>query len=265
MYTLYKLVRTLLEKLMIYKVYEKILERHVSSSTLPQHIGIILDGNRRWAKSYGYSFESAYREGAKKVEEVAKWCRQLGIKSLTVFVLSTENFRHRSREELESIFTILKEHLQNLKSRTINECIRIKFIGDVDKLDEEIKRLIREVEKLYSCSDGFTLNIALVYGGKWDILNATRQIAEDVAEGKLSPHDINQSVFQKYLSTSHLDNQDLDLVLRTGGEMRISNFLLWQIAYSELVFLDVFWPDFRKIDFLRAIRIYQQRSRRFGK
>jgi len=249
---------------MVYKVYERILKKHVLSSPIPNHIGIILDGNRRWAKNLGISFEQAYRIGAKKVEEVVNWCRELGVRSLTVFVLSTENYKNRSKEELDILLSILKEHLNNLKEKTVDECIKIKFIGDLGALDTDIRELIKEVERLYSCDGKFTLNIALAYGGKWDILNAARKVAMDVYKGKIKPENIDSEFFQRYLSTSHLEDQDLDLVLRTGGEMRISNFLLWQIAYSELVFLDVYWPDFRKVDFLRAIRIYQQRNRRFG-
>jgi len=264
--SIYRIARPLLEKLGIYKLYEKILERHVRhGAPLPRHVGIILDGNRRWARQYGLPYEKAYRIGASKVEEVIKWCRELGIKHLTIFVLSTENYQNRSAEELSIIMTLLREYLEKLLKHPPRDGVRIKFIGDISRLDDGLVSLINNVEKRFSGNDGLSLNVALVYGGKWDIVNAARRLAYEVIEGRLKPEDITQEVFQNYLSTSYLkDSQDLDLVLRTGGEMRISNFLLWQIAYSELVFIDVSWPEFRKIDFLRAIRTYQTRSRRFG-
>ncbi len=264
--SIYRAMRPLLEKMGVYKIYEKMLEKHVrQGGMMPRHVGIILDGNRRWARQYGLTYEKAYRIGAKKVEDVIRWCRELGIKHLTIFVLSTENYENRSYEELSTIMNLLREYLEKLLKHPPEEGVRIKFIGDISRLDKDLISLINSVENRFSNSDGLSLNVALVYGGKWDIVNAARRLAYEVREGRIRPEDITQEVFQNYLSTSYLkDSQDLDLVLRTGGEMRISNFLLWQMAYSELVFIDVSWPEFRKIDFLRAIRTYQTRSRRFG-
>ncbi len=264
---LYTFTRNIINIFGIYKIYEKLLFSEIKKGLIPKHIGVILDGNRRWAKARGVSKDIAYREGAKKVENIIRWCNELGVKSLTMFVLSTENYLKRNREEIEIIFSLLKRYLKELINRKEmdRECMNIKFIGNLDLLkDNELYALIKKAENMYTCAKGININIAFLYGGKWDIINATKNIAKDVITGNLSVEDINIDTFQKYLSTSHLDHQDIDLILRTGGEARLSNFLLWQAAYSELVFLDIFWPDFRKIDFLRAIRIYQKRNRRFG-
>lgn len=264
---LYTLTRRLLSLLGVYYLYEHLLFSEIKKGPIPRHIGVILDGNRRWARVRGVDKETAYSEGAKKVENIIRWCNELRIKSITMFVLSTENYFKRDKSEIEIIFNLLKRYLNKLKetSDKEKEHMNIKFIGNLSLLDdEELLNLIHEVEKIYSYDDGITVNIAFLYGGKWDIINAAKNIAREVKKGRLDPEDINVEVFQRFLSTSHLDHQDIDLILRTGGESRLSNFLLWQAAYSELVFLDVFWPDFRKIDFLRAIRTFQRRSRRFG-
>ncbi len=264
---LYTLTRRILSLLGVYYIYERLLLSEVKKGPIPRHIGVILDGNRRWAKVKGVNKEIAYSEGAKKVENIIKWCNELKIRSITMFVLSTENYFKRDRREINIIFNLLKRYLKRLRDASEKEKqqMKIKFIGNLSLLDdEELLTLIREVEELYSRGDGININVAFLYGGKWDIINAARNIALEVKRGALEPEDISVELFQQYLSTSHLDHQDIDLILRTGGEARLSNFLLWQAAYSELVFLDVFWPDFRKIDFLRAIRTFQKRSRRFG-
>lgn len=263
----YILARKLLLILGIYSIYEYLLFSEIKKGPIPKHIGVILDGNRRWAKVKGVEKEIAYSEGAKKVENIVSWCDELGVRSLTIFILSTENYFNRDKSEIEIIFNLLKKYLTKLVRTPDKDkkYMNIKFIGNLSLLeDRELLCLIRDIEKVYNSDSGITVNIAFLYGGKWDIINATKKIANEVRKGRLNPDDINIEIFQQYLSTSHLDRQDIDLILRTGGESRLSNFLLWQAAYSELVFLDVFWPDFRKIDFLRAVRIYQKRTRRFG-
>ncbi|HIQ13432.1 MAG TPA: di-trans,poly-cis-decaprenylcistransferase [Thermoprotei archaeon] len=263
----YILTRKLLLLFGIYKIYEYLLFSEIRKGPIPKHVGVILDGNRRWARAKGVKKEIAYSEGAKKVENIVNWCDELGVKSLTIFVLSTENYLKRDRSEIEIIFNLLKKYLTKLvrESERNKKQMNIKFIGNLSLLeDEELLHLIQDIERIYNFDGGITINIAFLYGGKWDIINAAKKIAKEVKEGRLNPEDINIESFQRYLSTSHMDHQDIDLILRTGGESRLSNFLLWQAAYSELVFLDVFWPDFRKIDFLRAVRIYQKRTRRFG-
>lgn len=264
---LYALTRRILSLIGVYYLYEQFLFSEIKKGPIPRHIGVILDGNRRWARVRGVDKETAYSEGAKKVENIIKWCNELRIKSITMFVLSTENYFKRDKSEIEIIFNLLKKYLNRLKNASEKEKrnMSIKFIGNLSLLDDkELLDLIYEIEQIYNHGNGITVNIAFLYGGKWDIINAAKNIAKEVKKGNLDPEDINVELFQQFLSTSHLDHQDIDLILRTGGEARLSNFLLWQAAYSELVFLDVFWPDFRKIDFLRAIRTFQKRSRRFG-
>lgn len=264
---LYTLTRRILSLAGVYYLYERLLLSEIKKGAIPRHIGVILDGNRRWARVRGLDKETAYYKGAKKVENLVKWCYELRIKSITIFVLSTENYFKRDKSEIKIILNLLRKYLIKLKNNSEKEMrnISIKFIGDLSILDDkELLELIHEVEEIYSHNKGMTLNIAFLYGGKWDIINAAKNIAKEVKKGNLDPEDITAELFQKFLSTSHLEQQDIDLILRTGGEARLSNFLLWQAAYSELVFLDVFWPDFRKIDFLRAIRTFQKRVRRFG-
>ncbi len=263
---LYDHLRKFFRFIKLYSIYERFLYTDIKSGPIPRHIGVILDGNRRWARKEGLDKKTAYRIGAKKVEEIISWSKELGIKNLTLFVLSTENYMKRSADELAILFELLEEYLRKLLDDDPEKNkVRIRFIGNLDLLkDRNLKQLIEEVERKYSYSDSLTVNIAFLYGGKWDIVNATKRIVNAVLKGEITSNDISIETFQKYLSTSHLDSQDLDMVLRTGGEWRLSNFLLWEAAYSELIFMDVYWPEFRKIDFLRAIRIYQHRNRRFG-
>lgn len=250
----------------IYKIYEKWLGNQIKDGVKPNHIGIILDGNRRWAIRHGYKKWYGHRVGAKKLREVIGWINELGIKCVTVFVFSTENF-NRPEEEVDKLMEILKDELNKALNdeKLLNNGVKIKFIGDLSRFPDDIQKLAKDLEEKTRNNSSLIVNVALGYGGKWDIVNATKKIIHQVIRGALSIDKITPEVFQKYLSTSHLPSQDVDLILRTGGEMRLSNFLLWQAAYSELVFLDIYWPEFRKIDLMRAIRIYQKRVRRFGK
>jgi len=252
----------------VYKLYEKWLYHQINSNKkeLPRHVGVILDGNRRWATLHGLEKWVGHEKGAKKLRDLIKWSLEFNIKHLTVFVFSTENFK-RPKEEVNKLMDILRHELIKAVNDEdiIKNGIKVKFIGDISKFPNDIIKLIYELEEKTKNNSKLVVNIALGYGGKWDIVNATRKIARDILHGKLMIDDINYETYQRYLSTSHLPYQDVDLILRTGGEMRLSNFLLWQAAYSELVFLDVYWPEFRKIDYMRAIRTYQQRNRRFGR
>lgn len=256
----------ILHYLGVYKVYEKWLLNQIDRGKMPMHIGIILDGNRRWAIRNGFEKWYGHKVGAGKLKDVIKWAREINIKYLTVFVFSTENF-NRDEEEIQWIMHLLREELEKaLQDNSImDHSIKFKFIGDLNKFPGEIREKIEMLESKTKDNSSLIVNIALGYGGKWDIINATKKIAKCVESGEININDIDYRTYQKYLATSYLPRQDVDLILRTGGEMRLSNFLLWQAAYSELVFLDVYWPEFRKIDFMRAIRTYQQRSRRFGK
>jgi len=250
----------------VYRLYQKWLYTQIKKGEMPRHVGFILDGNRRWASRYRVSKEYAYAIGADKVTDVIKWAKDLGIKSLTFFVFSTENIK-RPKDEVSIIFNIFREKLVKAleDEDLVRNGVRIKFIGDRKRVPRELLMLMDKVEKRTSECNNILVNIAFLYGGKWDIISATKKIVSDVLNRKLKIEDITAETFQRYLSTSYLnDNQDVDLILRTGGEYRLSNFLLWQAAYSELIFLDIYWPEFRKIDFMRAIRTYQQRHRRFG-
>jgi len=233
---------------------------------MPEHIAVILDGNRRWARMRSLNPWIGHEYGAKKVEEFLRWCLELGVKSITLYALSTENFR-RPKHELRALMNILKQKLREAaENENIHKYqVRVKAIGRVGSLPEDVQEAVRYLEERTKHYNKRFLNIAIAYGGRAEIVDAARKIAEAVKCGKLEPEDIDEHVFESFLYTAHLPKQDPDLIIRTSGEERLSGFLLWQCAYSELYFLDVYWPDFRKIDLLRAIRTYQQRHRRFGR
>jgi len=248
-----------------YKLYEKWLWHQVKNGTKPEHIAIILDGNRRWASGKALNPWFGHEKGAEKVEQLLDWCLRLGVESITLYAFSTENFR-RPRNEVEEIMRIAGEKFQKILTdeRIRKNKVRVKVIGRVSLLPKALQRLITNVEKATQDYDEHFLNIALAYGGRAEIVDAARKIAEKVHEGELSPEKIDEQVFESFLYTSHMSKQDPDLIIRTSGEERLSGFLLWQSAYSELCFLDIYWPDFRLIDLLRAARTFQRRKRRFG-
>ena len=261
-------VRGALLRFGVYDVYERWLEAQVAGGPMPEHIGVILDGNRRWARMHGLKPWLGHRAGAKKVEELLKWCLKLGIKSITLYSFSTENF-NRSPEEVEALMKLFEEKLRELMESDLvhKHKVRVKVIGRLELLPGHLRELVREVEEATKDYDEHFLNVAIAYGGRAEIVDAVRKIAEDVKAGLLDPSDIDEELFERYLYTSHLPEEvrDPDLIIRTSGEERLSGFLLWQSAYSELCFIDVFWPEFRRIDLLRAIRTYQGRQRRFGR
>ena len=248
-----------------YKLYEKWLWHQVKNGTKPEHIAIILDGNRRWASGKALNPWFGHEKGAEKVEQLLDWCLRLGVKSITLYAFSTENFR-RPRSEVEEIMRIAGEKFQKILTdeRIRKNKVRVKVIGRVSLLPKTLQQLITNVEKATQDYDEHFLNIALAYGGRAEIVDAARKIAEKVHGGELSPEKIDEQVFESFLYTSHMSKQDPDLIIRTSGEERLSGFLLWQSAYSELCFLDIYWPDFRLIDLLRAARTFQRRKRRFG-
>jgi len=260
------MLRTLLRLLGVYKVYEYWLWRQVKDGKMPSHVALILDGNRRWARRHGLPPWYGHERGAQKLEELLQWCLELGIKTVTIFVFSTENFR-RDPKEVEELFKIFERYLlKYLNDKRIHEHqVRVKAIGRIHLLPERLQKLIKQVEEATKSYSKHYLNVAIAYGGRAEITDAVRKIAKDVKEGKLSLDEIDERVIERYLYTAHLPNPEPDLIIRTSGEERVSNFLLWQMAYSELCFLDVYWPEFRRIDLLRAIRVYQRRHRRFGK
>ena len=248
-----------------YKLYEKWLWHQVKSGVKPGHIAIILDGNRRWASEKALNPWFGHEKGAEKVDELLDWCLKLGVKSITLYAFSTENFR-RSKNEVEEIMRIAQEQFRKILTdeRIHKNKVHVKVIGRLSLLPKDLQQLIMDVEKSTQGYDDHFLNLALAYGGRAEIVDAAKKIADKVHEGKLSPEEIDEQVFEKYLYTSHMSKQDPDLIIRTSGEERLSGFLLWQSAYSELCFLDVYWPGFRFIDLLRAVRTFQRRRRRFG-
>jgi len=259
----------ILEKLLkifgIYKLYEKWLEESIKKGGIPTHIAVIMDGNRRWARKRGLYPWLGHRFGAEKVDELIEWCINLGIKVITIYALSTENLK-RSKRELDEILRLLKEKsLEYVNDERLHKHgIRVKVIGRKDLLPRDVRDALEKLEEATSKYNNLYLNLAVAYGGRAEIVDASKNLIKDVLAGKVKVDEIDETVLERYLYTSDIPNHEPDMIIRTSGEERISNFLLWQSAYSELVFLDVYWPEFRKIDLMRAIRIYQKRQRRFG-
>jgi len=259
-------LRRFLKMLGAYRLYERWLKGQVDRQNMPQHVAVILDGNRRWADERSLPYLNGHLQGAKIAEDFLKWCLELGIRTVTVYVFSTENFE-RPREEVEGILRLIEDEARRLRNdgRLHKNKVRVKTIGRIDILPESLRQMLRDIERETENYDEHYLNIAIAYGGRAEIVDAARKIAEDVTRQKVSLNQIDEELFSGYLYTAHLPNPYPDLIVRTSGEERLSGFLLWQSAYSELCFLDVYWPDFRKIDLLRAVRTYQQRRRRYGR
>jgi len=247
------------------RIYENELKNQIIKGPMPRHIGLILDGNRRWSSKQGVDLRQGYETGANKLQEVLRWIYDLKINIVTIYALSTENLK-RPKNELETLFSIFHEKLvEILNSKEFEKYnVKVKFIGKREVLPQNIVKLMEELEKRTEMNNSYILNIAIGYGGRQEIVDAIKNIVRLSKEGKISIEDINEQLVEKFLYTSHLDYPSPDLIIRTSGEFRISNFLIWQSAYSEFFFADVLWPDFRKIDLYRAIRTYQSRKRRFG-
>ena len=260
------MLRGLLSAIGVYKVYEMWLWHQVKNGPKPEHIGVILDGNRRWASERMLNSWVGHHYGAETVRDLLWWCLDLDVKSITLYAFSTENFQ-RPKKEVDQIMQIAKEKLHEvlIDDRVHKHKVRVKAIGRLNLLPKGLQKMIKQVEEATKHHNEHFLNVALAYGGRAEIVDATRKIAKMVEKGELNPEAIDEKVFERHLYTAHMPNQDPDLIVRTSGEERLSGFLLWQCAYSELCFLDVYWPAFRRIDLLRAIRTYQQRKRRFGK
>ncbi len=249
---------------LVYSLYKRNLKRKVKAGRMPKHVGLILDGNRRGASRLGISKERGYKIGANKLEEVLEWAWDLDIKAISVWIFSTENFQ-RSDEEKEVIFRLAKENAIKIREdkRVHERGIQVRFSGEIGMLPESLQEEFRKTEDATKDYTNYILNICVAYGGRKEIVHAVRKIAKHVKEGKLDIYDIDEELIASHLYTTGLP--DPDLIIRTSGEVRLSGFLLWQGVYSELYFTDVYWPLFREIDFLRAIRSYQLRHRRFGK
>jgi len=257
--------KNLLSAIGAYKLYEKWLWHQVKNGNKPEHIAIILDGNRRWASEKDLNPWFGHARGAEKVEQLLDWCLKLRVKSITLYAFSTENFR-RTKSEVEEIMRIAEEEFRKILTdeRIHKNKVRVKVIGRLHLLPEDLRHLIKDVENATQHYNQYFLNIAFAYGGRAEIVDAARKIAEKVKAGELNPENVDEQTFERHLYTAHMPKQDPDLIIRTSGEERLSGFLLWQSAYSELCFLDVYWPDFRFIDLLRAVRTFQKRKRRFG-
>jgi tritrans,polycis-undecaprenyl-diphosphate synthase [geranylgeranyl-diphosphate specific] len=248
----------------MYHAYEGRLLKEVLEGPVPRHVAIIMDGNRRFAESFGLGHNEGHVKGRDKLEEMLDWCLEVGIRVLTVYAFSTENI-YRDESEVDDLMRLFEQNFRKAgdDKRVHEHHIRVRAIGDTELLPESVQEAIRYAEERTGMYTDYSFNLAVAYGGREEILNAIRLLAKDACDGSVEIDQIDEELFSKYLYTSDLP--DPDLILRTSGEERISNFLLWQLAYSELYFTDVYWPGFRKVDFLRSIRAYQLRKRRYGK
>jgi len=238
------------------------LKERIDTERIPNHIAVIMDGNGRWAKKAGHKRIFGHKHGVKAVREVTEGAAELGVKYLTLYAFSTENW-NRPQEEVIALMSLLVKTLSAEKSTLMDNNVQLNCIGDVNTLPDDVLKKLNDMIKLTSSNTGLTLTLALSYSSRWEILNAVKNIAHDIKNNKLAPEIITEGIFESYLNTQNMP--DPDLLIRTSGEIRISNFLLWQIAYSELYFTDILWPDFRKGDLHEAILDYQNRERRFGK
>lgn len=228
---------------------------------VPRHVAIILDGNGRWAKAKGMPRNYGHAQGSKNVERICEEAWKMGIKYLTVYAFSTENWS-RPKEEVDALMKLLRNYMKTCLKTAAKNDMKVRVIGDKTRLDTDIRNRIEELEKATAGNGGLNFQIALNYGSRDEIIRAVRHLAEDVKNGTLDPGEISSEVFSSYLDTH--DIPDPDLLIRTSGEERLSNFLLWQLAYSEFYFTDVLWPDFTKQELEKAIEQYNRRDRRYG-
>ena len=228
---------------------------------IPQHVAIILDGNGRWAKKRGMPRNYGHVQLCKNVERICEDAYKMGIKYLTVYAFSTENW-NRPKDEVDALMKLLRNYMKTCLKTAEKNRMKVRVIGDISRLDEDIRKRILELEKASEHNDGLNFQIAINYGSRDEMIRAMRKMAADVKEGALAPEEISEEVFERYLDTH--DIPDPDLLIRTSGELRLSNYLLWQLAYTEFYFTDVPWPDFTKEELLKAIEQYNNRDRRFG-
>ena len=229
---------------------------------IPVHVGIIMDGNRRWARERKLIPQMGHKEGAENLKRVARACDELGIKYLTVFAFSTENWK-RSKEEVDYLMNLLLAQARAFTKSANKRNYRLQLAGDITGLSQELQEEIIHIENETKDNDGLTINIALNYGGRVEIIKATQEIAKDCMAGKLSVDEIDEQHFSHYLQLKN--SPDPDLIIRTGGEIRLSGFLLWQCAYSELLFTDTYWPDFDEAELKKAVEEFGKRKRNYGK
>jgi undecaprenyl diphosphate synthase len=241
---------------------ERELTAKLEPDLLPKHVAVIMDGNGRWAELRGLPRIAGHREGINSVREMITHCRDLGIQALTIYAFSNENW-NRPLPEISALMGLLEYFLSTERASLIKQEVRFRTIGRLEALPEAAQRWARTTEQETAHCDKLTLTVALSYGGRAEIVDAARNVIKDIEAGAVQPEQIDEALFQQYLSTHPLP--DPDLLIRTSGETRISNFLLWQLAYTELYFTPTLWPDFRRREFLLALLEYQRRDRRFGR
>lgn len=237
-------------------------KEELSNLNIPNHVAIILDGNGRWAKKRFMPRNYGHMQGAKVVEQICEDADSIGIKYLTVYAFSTENW-NRPQDEVEALMKLLRNYLKDCIKRANNNNMRVRVIGEKSRLSDDIRSKIKELEECSKNNTGLNFTIALNYGSRDEIVRAVREISKDVKDGKISESDIDDKMISDYLDTKGIP--DPDLLIRTSGEERLSNFLLWQLAYTEFYFTDVLWPDFNKKELIKAVEKYNERDRRFGK
>ncbi len=249
----------------LYRLYSGKLERDVRRGDMPNHMALILDGNRRWARR-NLGGADGHGRGADAVENLLDWCEELDIRIVTLYALSAENLE-RPDSELDGLFELILRRLEKLyrDPRIHRNRMRVKGIGRTDLLPASIREMLEKLDSATRSYERRFLNIALAYGGQNELVDAVRKIGARIKDGSLEVESISKRDIEENLYTSHLPQSEPDMILRTSGEKRLSGFLMWQSAYSELVFMDIFWPEFRKIDLMRAIRTFQRRKRRSGR
>lgn len=237
-------------------------KEQINKERIPQHVAVIMDGNGRWAKSKGEDRIFGHQNGVDSVDKISEAAGEIGIKYLTLYAFSTENW-NRPEAEINALMDLLVEAIRNNVPKMMKNNVRLLVIGDVERLPERTKNNLMEAIKKTDQNSGLNLVLALSYSSRWEILNAVKKIAREVKNDRVKIEDIDEAFFSKSLTTA--DIPDPDLLIRTSGELRISNFLMWQLSYSELYFTDICWPEFKKEQFFEAIVDYQGRERRFGK
>ncbi len=238
------------------------MDQEITKENVPQHIAIIMDGNGRWAKKKGAARIFGHSNAIKAVRETSETCAKIGVKYLSLFAFSTENW-HRPQSEVDALMALLVSTIRAETKTLIENDIRLSAIGDIQALPASCQRELKEAIDLTSSCKTMVLNLALSYSGRWDIIQAVKSVVKEIQEGHLQVDDVNELTFAKFLNTINLPEPEL--LIRTSGEMRISNFMLWQCAYTELYFTEVLWPDFRTEHIISAVADYQKRERRFGK
>ena len=232
----------------------------LDTSRIPAHIAIIMDGNGRWAKARGMNRSRGHQQGVVAVREITTACSNMGVKFLTLYTFSTENW-NRPADEVAALMSLILTSLE--EELFMNNNVRLRIIGDLSRVPEVVRESILGLQERTSVNTGMTMVIALSYSSRWEITNTVRQLADEVKQGKLQPEDITEQTISSHLTTNFMP--DPDLLIRTGGEVRLSNYLLWQCAYTEFYFCDTFWPDFHEADLCKAIEWFQNRERRYGK